>query len=110
MGDEKYFAFYCDQIPANTGFWSDNVENCPDNVKYKGEEKYPKYMLVWVVISENGISKALIRPAGAPAMNQYIYLQECLIERLQPFIEEYHSDGIYIFWPNCASSHHANQL
>ena len=64
-------------------------------------------MLVWVAISENGISKELIRPVGAPAINQYIYLQECLIKRLQPFIEEYHSDGKYIFWPDCASSHYA---
>ena len=106
MDDEKYFPFYCDKMPGKQGIYTDNIEECPDEIKYKGEDKYPSHMLVWIAISEHGFSEPLIRPVGAPAINQHIYLQECLIKRLMPFINQHHSDGNYVFWPDCASSHY----
>jgi hypothetical protein len=41
LDDEKYFTFFNDETPGNRGFWTDNVETCPENVKYKGKEKIP---------------------------------------------------------------------
>lgn len=110
MDDEKYFRFSCDQLPGNSGFYTDDKAKCPDSVKYKGKEKYPKQLLVWIAISEKGISKPLIRCVDAPAINQDIYLNECLVKRLMPFIHEHHSDVNYIFWPDLASSHYANKV
>jgi hypothetical protein len=109
MDDEKYFGFSNDDIPGNSGFYTGNIEECPDSVKYKGKSKYPKKILVWIAISERGISKPLIRSSKAVAINQNIYLKECLKKRLLPFINNKHYDGNYIFWPDLASSHYANQ-
>ncbi len=97
-------------MPANTGFYTDNIENCPDEVKYIGKEKFPTKILVWVAISERGVSEPLIRPSKAVAINQETYLEECLVQRLLPFIEKHHDDGNYIFWPELASSHYAKQV
>ena len=32
-------------------------DKCPDNVRFKGEAKFPEKILVWIAISERGISK-----------------------------------------------------
>lgn len=78
MDDEKYFGFYSDETPGNSGFYTTNIRDTPNNVKFKGKEKYPKKMLVWLAISERGISEPYIRPVRSPAINQNIYLEECL--------------------------------
>ena len=42
MDDEKYFTFTNDSMPQNSGFYTDNARLCPNNVKYKGKNKFPK--------------------------------------------------------------------
>lgn len=44
------------------------------------------------------------------AINKEIYLNECIIKRLVPFIEKNHSDNKYLFWPDLASSHYAKTV
>ena len=34
---EKYFTFWCDDMPQNSGFYTDNINTCPSSVKYKGK-------------------------------------------------------------------------
>ena len=41
------------------------------------------------------------------AINSELYLNEFIKKRLVPFIQEHHSDGKYIFWPDLATSHYA---
>ena len=41
------------------------------------------------------------------AINSEVYIKECLT-RLKDFIDEYHSDGNYIFWPDLATAHYSN--
>ena len=41
------------------------------------------------------------------AINKEVYLIECTIKLLVPFINKYHSNGNYVFWPDLASSHYA---
>ena len=41
------------------------------------------------------------------AINPEVYLNECIIKRLVPFINKYHSNGNYVFCPYLASSHYA---
>ena len=48
-------------------------------------------------------------PSGL-AINQRIYLNKCIKERLILFIDKYHSDGAYVFWANLASSHYAKTV
>ena len=48
-------------------------------------------------------------PSGL-AVNQKIYLDECIKKRLIPFIKAHHSDGKYLFWPDLASAHYAKTV
>ena len=40
-------------------------------------------------------------------MNGNVYRKECIMRRLVPFLQQYHEDGDYVFWPDLASSHYA---
>ena len=61
IDDEKYFCFPNDEIPGNSGFYTDDVQKCLDSVKFKGAEKFPTKILVWVAISANGMSEPFIK-------------------------------------------------
>jgi hypothetical protein len=107
MDDEKYFRFSGDRMPGNDGYYTRDKNTCPDDVRFIGEDKFPKQMLVWIAISEDGASKPVIRPVRAEAINQNIYINECLSKRLLPFIRNNYPRNNYIFWPDLASSHYA---
>ena len=38
-----------------------------------------------------------------------MYREDCVKQRLVPFLEEHHADGDYIFWPDLASCLYANE-
>lgn len=107
VDDEKYFTLRGDNMPGNSGYYTTDKSACPDNVRFVGKEKFPKKILVWIAISNRGLSKPLIRPTRSEAINSEIYVKECLTKRLVPFIREYHSDLNYVFWPDLASSHYS---
>lgn len=106
LDDESYFTLSHSDKNSNAGFWSSDVSSAPNNVKFKVQAKFEKKVLVWMAISPRGISQPFIAPSGL-AINQEIYLNECLAKRLLPFIEKHHADGNYVFWPDLASSHYA---
>lgn len=109
MDDEKYFCYNGDQMPGSAYYYTDNKENCPDSIRFAGKEKFPGKVLVWVAISSRGISKPLFRPSKSEAVDSNIYINQCLEERLLPFIHEYHSDSNYVFWPDLAGCHYSNR-
>ena len=39
--------------------------------------------------------------------NKAIYSKQCIEKELVKFIEDYHADGNYLFWPDLASAHYA---
>ncbi|CAM4848641.1 unnamed protein product [Rotaria magnacalcarata] len=45
---------------------------------------------------------------GKQAVLQTTYLKECINKGLFPFIEKYHHNGNYLFWPDLASAHYSN--
>lgn len=108
MDDEKYFCFAGDQMPGNAGYYTNNKEKCPENVRFAGKEKFPKKVLIWLAISERGVSKPLILSSKSTAITSEIYINECLEKRLLPFIDKHHSDLNYIFWPDLAGAHRSN--
>ena len=59
-------------------------------------------MLVWLAISSRGISTPYFVPSGL-AVKQNVYLKECIIKRLMPFIKKYHPEGNFVFWYDLAS-------
>ena len=63
-------------------------------------------MLVWLVISSRGISTPYFVPSGL-AVKQNVYLKECIIKRLMPFIKKHLLEGNFVFWPDLASAYYA---
>ena len=76
IDDEKYFGFYNDEDPSNSGYYTRDKNNTPSEVKNKGKEKYPQKILVWLAFSEKGISKPMIRLQPSTSINAKIYLEE----------------------------------
>ena len=105
LDDESYFTLSNPTLSGNDTFYSNDRTLTPDDLKPKYEPK----VLVWLAISTKGISQIHIRPSGM-AINQEVYLNECIIKRLVPFINKYHSNGNYVFWPDLASSNYAYSI
>ena len=107
IDDEKYFCFAGDNMPGNSGYYTNNKKTCPESVRFIGKEKFPKKLLMWIAISDRGMSEPLFRTSKAVAINSSIYINECLEKRLLPFIHKYHGDFNYSFWRDLASSHYS---
>ncbi|XP_065650622.1 uncharacterized protein LOC136078752 [Hydra vulgaris] len=107
IDDEKYFCFAGDNMPGNSVYYTNNKKTCPESVRFIGKEKFPKELLMWIAISDRGMSEPLFRTSKAVAINSSIYIIECLGKRLLPFIHKYHGDFNYLFWPDLASSNYS---
>jgi hypothetical protein len=105
MDDESYFTLdgYC----GDKGYYAYDDENVDPQVKYKRFNKFPSKLLVWIAISNRGISKPFIMKSKG-AINCNNYSTECIRKRLLPILKEKHSDNNYVFWPDLASSHYGN--
>ena len=74
-----------------------NINKCPENVKYAGKEKFPSKVLVWVAISNAGISNLLILKTKSWSIKSKLYIEECLMKRLLPFHRKHYPEFQYIF-------------
>ena len=109
LDDESYFTLSNDSQPGNDSFYSDNVQQTPETVRNKFKSKYEKKIMVWLAISPRGVSAPYFIPSGL-AVNQEVYIKECIMKRLEPMIKKYYPDGGYVFWPDLASSHYAKSV
>ena len=74
----------------------------PDDVRFVGEEKFPKQYLVWQAIDQFGnVSKPYFKRGSMKADE---YLRECLVKRLLPFLKSKHQLSDVLFWPDMAIS------
>ncbi len=85
MDDESYFTLAHTSINGNDQLYTSNVNVTPANVKYQPIEKVQKKTARLDSFSENGITEPYFVPSGL-AVNQKIYLNECIKKRLLPFI------------------------
>jgi transposase len=108
LDDESYFTFSHHELSGNDGYYTDNVESTPDNVKFAGKSKFEPKVLVWCAISSKGISEPVYRSQKAKAINSDIYIDQCL-PKLKQFIENKHTRDEIMFWPDLASSHYAKK-
>lgn len=107
MDDEKYFTLSHSEIKGNDGFYTNNIENTPDNVKFKGKSKFEDKILVWCAISERGfISQPYVGRVRGEALNADLYIQRCLTKLLH-FLNTHHVNDNIMFWPDLASCHYA---
>lgn len=105
MDDESYFTLAHTSINGNGIFYTSNINQTTSSVKYMPVEKFQKKLLVWLCFSENGVSEPFFVPSGL-AVNQHVYL-DIIKRKLIPFIDKYHSDDNYLFWPDLASAHYS---
>lgn len=108
LDGESYFTFSHHELSGNDGFYTDNIEATPDDVKYAGKSKFEPKVLVWVAISSKGVSVPLIRPNKAKAVDSDVYIGQCL-PKLKLFIGKYHAHDKIMFWPDLASCHYAKK-
>jgi transposase len=106
LDDESYFYLCNFDISGNDGYYSSNVDETPQEVKLKRKRKFGPKLMVWAAMSPDGISQPYIVPSGQ-AINQDVYIEKCLKQRLLPFIQAYHKNDDIVFWPDLASSHYA---
>ena len=99
LDDESYFTLSNSTLTGNDSYYSNDRTLTPDDVKHYDKSKYEPKVIVWLAISTKGVSKILIRPNGM-AVNQEVYLNECIIKWLISFINQHHSDDNYVFWPD----------
>uniref|UniRef100_A0A914DHW9 Transposase n=1 Tax=Acrobeloides nanus TaxID=290746 RepID=A0A914DHW9_9BILA len=64
-------------------------------------------VLIWTAMGPRGLSQPFIAPSNQ-AINQHIYLKECVKKRLMPYISAKYTN--YVFWPDQASSHYATTV
>ena len=65
-------------------------DTCPDDVRFKGQDKYPTKVLVWIAISERGMAQPSLHKSAA--INDKIYIDECLEKRRLTFNHKHHID------------------
>ena len=96
MDDEKYFKLCRNNVLGNRYFYSTDPSTAPPYVKFQKKTKFEQKVLIWMAISSKGISNIYVHKSKQ-AIRQETYLKECIDKRLLSFIEEHHSDGIYLF-------------
>ena len=109
IDDESYFTLSNSVLTGNDSYYSNDRTLTPDAVKYIDVNKYDEKVLVGVAISPKGMSQIYFRASGL-AVNQDVYLNDCLIKRLKPFIAQHYKGQKYVFWPDLASSHYAKSV
>lgn len=104
MDDETYFTMDGNEWQGMHYFDHQSIEIDP-KVKHIEQCKFPKKVMLWVCISERGISEAQFFEAGL-AVNSERYVKFCL-PKVAKFINTHHKNAKTVFWPDLASCHYA---
>ena len=98
LDDESYFTLGHSTIHGNNIFYTSDIAATSASVKYIPVKKFERKMLVWICISDKGVSAPIFRQTGM-AVNQMVYM-ECIKHGVILFIQQHHSDGNYKLWPD----------
>ena len=79
-------------MPGSARYYTDDKSKCSDDVRFIGKNKYRQKILMWLAISNRGMSIPYFGPSKSVAINTEIYINECLQPRLLPFIHKHHGD------------------
>lgn len=109
IDDESYFTLTHSAQPGNDCFYSDDINATADRVKYNFHAKFEQKVLVYLCIAPKGICTPYFVPSGL-AINQQVYLDNCIKKHLVPFINKYYPKGGYVFWPDLAKAHYAKSV
>ena len=96
-------------MPGSARYYTSDKAKCSDDVRFIEKDTYPKNILMWIAISNRGMSKPYFCLSKSVAVNSNIYINECLQPKLLPFIHKHHGDFNYIFWSDLAGEHYSNE-
>ncbi|CAF1168698.1 unnamed protein product [Rotaria magnacalcarata] len=96
VDDEKYLLLQDQSVPTNRGFYTSDKRTTAPPVKFKRIQKFEPNVLVWIAISEKGISKPFFSKQKQ-TFGQITYLKQSIIARLMPFVTSYHTKGKVLF-------------
>ncbi|CAH0547925.1 unnamed protein product [Brassicogethes aeneus] len=105
LDDEKYFTLSSSEMKGNDDFFTDNIEECPNEVATKAKTKFEDKVLVLAAISDRGISRPYVGQVRGEADDSNIYTQRCL-PKLVDSINKHHLGDEIVFWPDLASCHY----
>ena len=83
----------------------DGTGTVSDKVMYIDKTKFPKKVLLWLCISEKGMSEPVFFKGGL-AVNAKVYQKKCL-PKVADFIQKCHENDDIVFWSDLASAHYA---
>ena len=107
IDDEKFFKLSGNNVLGNRYFYSTDPSVAPPNIRFQQKTQFESKVMVWMAISTKGVSNVYVH-RGKQAVDQKIYLKECINRRLLPFVDKYHSNRNILFWPDLARSHYSN--
>ena len=105
--DEKYFSLNGD-IACNCEYYTTDRSTALPKVKFKTKMKVEPKLLVWMTVSQKGISSIYVH-RSAIANKQETDLHDRIRKGLLPFINRHHKNDNVLFWPDLASSHYSKQ-
>ena len=107
MYDEKYFRLTGYQTSGNIHFYSSDPTQTPTEVKNRAKSKFEPKLLLWIAISEDGISSpTILTSETGMSINTDVYISKCLRPNLLPFFARKTN---HIFWPDLASAHYSTK-
>ncbi len=63
MDDESFFTLSNTTLAGNDRYYTDDRDECPDQVKYKYAAKFEQKVLVWLAISPKSLSDLYFVPS-----------------------------------------------
>ena len=107
MDDEKYFGLTGYRMSGNIHFYSSDPTQTSTKVKNRAKSKFEPKVLLWITISEDGISSpTILTSETGMSINTDIYISKCLRSKLLPFLARKTN---YIFWPDLASANYSTK-
>ena len=95
-------------IPGQSYYNYTDSNRVPDDIRFVGKDKYPKWFLVWQAVDEFGnISEHSIKDGTLGAEE---YRSECHHKRLIPYINKNNFENPVLFWPDMATIHYARSV
>ena len=73
-------------------------------LRFQRKTKFKYKVMVWMATSVKGVSNVYVH-RGKQARDQKILLKECINRRLLPFVDNYHSNGKFLFRSDLARPH-----
>ena len=106
MDDEKYFTYGNSSVAGNDGYYTNDKSTTPDDVRFQQKSKFEPKVLMWIAISEKGISQPYFQESST-AITSETYINKCLRPRLIPYLKRNYNQDDYVFWPDLASAHYS---